>query len=96
MEGEAGAQGHKTIAHGVTSRTLTARPVSYTCVRCGMPETTDRYPGPTPRYCGACKAIRDAEDADADRRAARARMRRLRQQRKHEDEERAARLPPVF
>lgn len=89
-------QAQKTIPHGAACRTLTTHAVTYTCVRCGQDETTARYPGPTPRYCNDCKARRNAEDVDADRRAARERMRRLRQRRKREDEERDARLPPVF
>jgi hypothetical protein len=96
MKVEAEGQAQKTIPYGAASRTLQARPVTYICARCGQVETTERYPGPTPRYCGECKTIRDVEDADADRRAARERMRRLRQRRKREDEERDARLPALF
>jgi len=80
----------KMIVYGTTSRTLTARQVTYTCVRCGQSETTERYPGPTPRYCIACKVLQEAENAQADRKQARERMRRLREQRHRERVEQEA------
>ncbi len=96
MEGKNEAQAQKTIPYGAASRTLTARPVTYTCVRCGQAETTERYPGPTPRYCMACKALQETEHAQADRERARERMRRLREQRRRERVERETRWLTPF
>lgn len=52
-------------------RTITVRPVTYTCSECGEEVTKALYPGASPRYCDACASkIRRAKT--------RARVRRLR------------------
>ena len=41
----------------VYRRTVRTRPVTFTCARCGREVTQQRFPGPTPRYCGdGCRA----------------------------------------
>ncbi len=39
---------------GEYSRTITSRPVTFTCAACGATETRDQLPGPVPRYCRLC------------------------------------------
>jgi hypothetical protein len=74
----------KTIQVGVHLRTLKQREVTYTCQfpYCGQTVTELRYPGPTPRYCPACKQKQERWRREDDRDAAAARMRRLRDQRR--------------
>jgi hypothetical protein len=36
----------------VYRRTVQTRSVTFTCQRCGQTVTQQRFPGPTPRYCG--------------------------------------------
>lgn len=36
----------------VYRRTVRTRSVTFTCQRCGRSVTQQRFPGPTPRYCG--------------------------------------------
>ena len=55
------------------ARTITTRPVTFTCQRCGQEETRDQFPGPTPRYCTPCAPL-----AQAERNAARQRRHRER------------------
>jgi len=41
----------------VYTRTVTTRPVTFTCAVCARTLTQQRFPGPLPRYCGAgCQA----------------------------------------
>jgi hypothetical protein len=74
----------KTIQVGTHTRTLKQRAVTYTCEfpYCGRTVTEFRYPGPTPRYCPACKQTWERWRREEDRAAAAARMRRLRDQRR--------------
>jgi len=37
----------------VYTRTVTTRPVTFTCAVCARTLTQQRFPGPLPRYCGA-------------------------------------------
>ena len=37
----------------VYRRTITTRPVTFTCAHCTRTVTQQRFPGPLPRYCGA-------------------------------------------
>lgn len=77
MSNEAAHQ-EKRIAYGAVSRVLTKRATTYTCVRCGETETTERYPGPTPLYCLSCKRERDVARRERNREQTRERMRALR------------------
>jgi len=36
----------------VYCRTIETRPVTFTCAGCARTVTQQRFPGPTPRYCG--------------------------------------------
>jgi hypothetical protein len=74
----------KTIQVNAYTRRLTQRAVTYTCQfpYCGHTVTELRYPGPTPRYCPACKQQQERWRREDDRDAAAARMRRLRDQRR--------------
>lgn len=36
----------------VYTRTIATRPVTFTCEHCTRTVTQQRFPGPTPRYCG--------------------------------------------
>ncbi len=54
------------------TRTITERPVTYTCEWCSQERTETRYPGPKPRYCPECKT--EAQNA-----LAAGRMRRMRE-----------------
>ncbi len=36
------------------TRTITARPVTFTCRECGSEVTEEHLPGPRPRYCQPC------------------------------------------
>jgi hypothetical protein len=74
----------KTIQVGTHTRTLKQREVTYTCQfpYCEQTVTELRYPGPTPRYCPACKQKWKQWRREDDRDDAAARMRRLRNQRR--------------
>ena len=55
------------------SRTLTTRQVTFTCQQCGKTVSQQRFPGPSPRYCGdTCKQ-------EATRVGTRARVQRFRE-----------------
>ncbi len=58
------------------TRTIVSRPVTFTCQRCGAVVTQQRFPGPTPAYCGEDCA------AEARREQTRARVRRFREARR--------------
>lgn len=54
---------------GEYSRTITSRPVTFTCAACGVIETRDQLPGPTPRYCYLCwSTVRAERNAERQRR----------------------------
>jgi|SRR5579883_795647 hypothetical protein len=58
----------------VYRRTITTRPVTFTCVRCAQTVTQQRFPGPVPRYCGPwCQ--RQAQQAQTRERVRRHRAR---------------------
>ncbi len=58
------------------TRTIVSRAVTFTCQRCGAVVTQQRFPGPTPAYCGEDCA------AAARREQTRARVRRFREARR--------------
>ena len=45
----------KQLQVGSHTRTIQERPVTFTCQRCELERTEMRYPGPTPKYCHACR-----------------------------------------
>ncbi len=58
------------------TRTIVSRPVTFTCQQCGGVVTQQRFPSPTPAYCGEACA------AEARREQTRARVRRHREARR--------------
>jgi len=58
------------------TRTIISRRVTFTCQRCGDTVTQQRFPGPTPAYCGEACA------AEARREQTRTRVRRFREARR--------------
>jgi len=58
------------------TRTIVSRPVTFTCQRCDAVVTQQRFPSPTPAYCGEACA------AEARREQTRARVRRFREARR--------------
>ncbi len=58
------------------TRTIMSRRVTFPCQRCGAVVTQQRFPSPTPAYCG------DACAAEARREQTRARVRRFREARR--------------
>ncbi len=58
------------------TRTIVSRRVTFTCQRCGTEVTQQRFPGPTPAYCGEACA------AEARREQTRVRVRRFREARR--------------
>ncbi len=59
------------------TRTITAKPVTFTCQDCQQVETRQQLPGPAPRYCDTCR-----EQRERARNAAKQRQRRERQRQK--------------
>lgn len=57
-----------------TQRTITARPLTFSCQRCGQEETREQLPGPAPRYCEACRPLAQAERNAAKQRRHRKRL----------------------
>lgn len=58
---------------GEYTRTITSRPVEFTCQRCGKTTTREQFPGPTPKYCLLC-----LPEVERERNAARQRRHRER------------------
>lgn len=61
-------------------RTWDTRPVTFQCAHCGQVVTQERYPGPTPTYCG--RECQLAATEARRREQTRERVRRLRERRK--------------
>jgi hypothetical protein len=54
---------------GEYTRTITSRPVAFTCRRCGKESTREQFPGPKPKYCLICLPTIEAErNAERQRR----------------------------
>jgi hypothetical protein len=51
---------------GEYTRTITSRPVAFTCQRCGKEATREQFPGPKPKYCLLCLPMVEA-DRNAER-----------------------------
>lgn len=66
----------------VYRRTIQTRPVMFTCQRCGRTVTQQRFPGPTPHYCG------DWCRVQAQRARARERVQRFRTRHRDADPDR--------
>ncbi len=60
---------------GEYTRTITSRPVAFTCQQCGREDTREQFPGPTPKYCLICLPTVEAERNAARQRRHRERRR---------------------
>jgi hypothetical protein len=49
------------LAQGEYTRTITSRPVRFTCQRCGRESEREQFPGPKPKYCLICLPTVEAE-----------------------------------
>jgi hypothetical protein len=63
------------LVQGEYTRTITSRPVAFTCQRCGKAATREQFPGPKPRYCLLCLPVVEAERNAERQRRHRARRR---------------------
>lgn len=62
---------------GSYTRTITSRPVEFTCQRCGKESSREQFPGKRPKYCPVCLPTVEAEQNSA-------RQRRYRERKKQE------------
>jgi hypothetical protein len=67
--------------HPAYERTWDTRTVTFQCAHCGETVTQERYPGPTPTYCG--QECYEAATAARRREQTRERVRRLRERRRN-------------
>lgn len=72
----------KELTVGSYTRTITQRPVPYTCQQCGREDVHMQYPGARRWYCDSCREVVALDKADKDRERAAERMRRLREERR--------------
>lgn len=56
------------------TRTITSRPVEFTCQRCGKDSSREQFPGKRPKYCPVCQPTIEAEQNAARQRRYRERQ----------------------